>query len=243
MPDHQPTAKRWSTLAWDSEFFGFGIGRIQATDVSSAALAEICDEARAAGLRCLYWLVPGAATSQQRLATAQGFEFVDLRLELARDLAVPPHRTSTEVRTADTTDSPALRELFAATSFDTRFSRDTRFPAEKATELYQRWIARDLAEHTVLVATGPTSTVLLGAISLQCDEDRTGHIGLLAVAPTAAGRGVGQDLVSAALHHFAEQSCPQARVVTQGTNVAAQRVYQKAGFRTASADLWFHHWL
>ena len=31
-------------------------------------------------------------------------------------------------------------------------------------------------------------------------------------------------------------------VVTQGGNVAAQRVYQHAGFRTARTELWYHRW-
>jgi ribosomal protein S18 acetylase RimI-like enzyme len=32
-------------------------------------------------------------------------------------------------------------------------------------------------------------------------------------------------------------------VVTQGRNVAAQRLYQRAGFVTASTQLWYHRWL
>jgi hypothetical protein len=33
-----------------------------------------------------------------------------------------------------------------------------------------------------------------------------------------------------------------ATVVTQGRNVAAQRTYQGAGYRTSRTSLWFHRW-
>jgi len=31
-------------------------------------------------------------------------------------------------------------------------------------------------------------------------------------------------------------------VVTQGRNLAAQRLYQRNGFVTASLQLWYHRW-
>jgi ribosomal protein S18 acetylase RimI-like enzyme len=32
-------------------------------------------------------------------------------------------------------------------------------------------------------------------------------------------------------------------VVTQGRNVAAQKLYQSCGFTTCSVQLWYHWWL
>ena len=32
-------------------------------------------------------------------------------------------------------------------------------------------------------------------------------------------------------------------VVTQGRNYMAQRLYQSAGFKTFSTELWYHKWL
>jgi ribosomal protein S18 acetylase RimI-like enzyme len=33
-----------------------------------------------------------------------------------------------------------------------------------------------------------------------------------------------------------------ATVVTQGRNIASQRLYQKHGFVTQSIQLWYHRW-
>jgi RimJ/RimL family protein N-acetyltransferase len=45
-----------------------------------------------------------------------------------------------------------------------------------------------------------------------------------------------------ALQWFADQGMDSMEVVTQGRNVAAQRLYQKCGFATKEVQLWYHHW-
>ena len=32
------------------------------------------------------------------------------------------------------------------------------------------------------------------------------------------------------------------KVVTQGRNIAGQRLYQRCGFLTRSVELWYHKW-
>jgi RimJ/RimL family protein N-acetyltransferase len=48
--------------------------------------------------------------------------------------------------------------------------------------------------------------------------------------------------VAAALTAFADAGLSRARVATQAANVASQRLYQRAGFRTSEAALWLHRW-
>jgi dTDP-4-amino-4,6-dideoxy-D-galactose acyltransferase len=62
------------------------------------------------------------------------------------------------------------------------------------------------------------------------------------MAEDARGGGLGRELVRAALTRIAESGAREASVVTQGANVAAQRLFQACGFRTASTKLWFHRW-
>jgi ribosomal protein S18 acetylase RimI-like enzyme len=49
-------------------------------------------------------------------------------------------------------------------------------------------------------------------------------------------------LTEAALAWFCAQGLQRAQVVTQGRNIAAQRLYQKCGFRTGEIALWYHRW-
>ena len=41
---------------------------------------------------------------------------------------------------------------------------------------------------------------------------------------------------------FEQEDAEKIRVVTQGRNVAAQRLYQKCGFASSSMEIWFHRW-
>ena len=46
----------------------------------------------------------------------------------------------------------------------------------------------------------------------------------------------------AAMLAAAELGAKKIRVVTQGTNVAALKLYEKAGFRVCDVKIWFHRW-
>ena len=69
-----------------------------------------------------------------------------------------------------------------------------------------------------------------------------GSIGLIAVSEDARGQGLGGELVFGALGWCSEHGAAEVSVVTQGANIAAQRLFQLCGFRTASLGLWFHRW-
>jgi hypothetical protein len=49
-------------------------------------------------------------------------------------------------------------------------------------------------------------------------------------------------MVLAALDWFEMQGAKETTVVTQGRNVAAQRLYQQCGFITKTVQFWFHKW-
>jgi RimJ/RimL family protein N-acetyltransferase len=74
------------------------------------------------------------------------------------------------------------------------------------------------------------------------DPPDLGRIGIFAVAAEAQGKGLGHRLVDAALTWLARQGAARVTVVTQGRNSQAQRVYQRAGFRTHLVELWYHCW-
>jgi ribosomal protein S18 acetylase RimI-like enzyme len=54
--------------------------------------------------------------------------------------------------------------------------------------------------------------------------------------------GVGRKLVVASLGWFDAHGADRVTVVTQGRNIAAQRLYQRCGFLTRSTGLWYHRW-
>jgi dTDP-4-amino-4,6-dideoxy-D-galactose acyltransferase len=163
-------------------------------------------------------------------------------VEFERPLDEAPQPDSAgAVRVADLADEPAVAELAAQTITGTRFTLDRHFPQERIPLLYAEWVRRGLrsgAARRVLIAEPAAGFVVCGLDS----DDATGSIELIGVAAHSARRGIGLALVRAAHTMMCEAGCNRARVVTQGRNIPAQRLYQSLGYRTATVGWWLHRW-
>jgi RimJ/RimL family protein N-acetyltransferase len=49
-------------------------------------------------------------------------------------------------------------------------------------------------------------------------------------------------LIHAAQAWLEDEGARRVLVTTQARNIGAQRAYQRAGFVTASTEIWFHKW-
>ncbi|MEY3774806.1 MAG: hypothetical protein RLZZ129_1586 [Verrucomicrobiota bacterium] len=230
-------------LPWDSEFFGFRIGRLKSQRLTGMSLSSALAWANAERLRCAYFFADAECPATLALAHEGGFKFIDVRMELAlakgQMPALPP---PTAFRLAVAQDLPAIAALARTAHQDTRFFKDCNFPAAKAAEMYAAWIHRDFRLHRIFVAPG-THTDIAGYITCQHDKTMNiGQIGLIAVAATQRRQGLGRGLLAGALQWFRDSGCDAVRVITQASNVAAQRAYQSLGFRTAETCATFHRW-
>ncbi|MBI3886794.1 MAG: GNAT family N-acetyltransferase [Opitutae bacterium] len=231
-------------LPWDTDFFGFRVGRANATTLTRTSLDEVLQWCRAERIRCLYFAADREAPETLALAATGGFQFVDVRLDLSLSLGNRPALPAAgpSIRPAQPDDIPPLAALARHSHRDSRFFKDPGFPSSQAEELYAEWIRRDYRQHTVLTAGGGLPAAPSGYVTCQVSGGQRGRIGLIAVAPAQQGRGLGRALVNAALQWFHSAKCTEVRVATQASNVAAQRLYQAAGFRTAESSVWFHRW-
>jgi ribosomal protein S18 acetylase RimI-like enzyme len=161
-------------------------------------------------------------------------------MEFARHLAgaepVPGLRPATEA------DIPALERIAAASFHGTRYTSDPRFPADAVARLYPTWITNSVRGYADAVLVAEQAGAVAGFISCHRGESGEGSIGLVGVDAGARGGGMGAQLVHGALGWLAGAGCRDASVVTQGSNVAAQRLYQRAGFVTRRVSLWYHRW-
>lgn len=195
-------------LDWDTEWFGFPIATVMGAGTGPLPTHEF---------RCLYCL---CEPDHARWAEGEGFELIDIRVELDwQGTREAPTGIREEMGERD-----RLQELARDAFADSRFYQDERFPRERVDAMFGRWLER--------------SSVVL------TDDDRRGfitydhgHIGLVGVSAEARGAGLGVQLVNAA-----QARNPSLTVVTQGKNIAAQRLYQKCGFRTSAVKLWYHRW-
>jgi dTDP-4-amino-4,6-dideoxy-D-galactose acyltransferase len=228
-------------LDWDSEFFGRPVGRVCGLRLTVERLAAVDAWADRERVDCLYFLCDPTCPESSRLAEAGGFRLTDVRLTLRMTEGPPPAGPHPAVRPAGPADAAGLAAIARAAHTDSRFFYDGHFPEAACRALYVTWLRRSLdgwaAAVLVADAAGPA-----GYITCHRDDRGGGSIGLLGVAAAAQGQGLGRQLVAAARDWFADRGAAPVTVVTQGRNVAAQRLYQRAGFVTAEVGLWFHRW-
>lgn len=226
-------------LEWDSAFFGFPIGMVK-EGIKPSEIESAVREADERELRCTYLLAP--ANDQALLDSAQrhGFLVRDVRVELDRSVSGHP-AAMTGLRRAGCEDLSQLRPIARERFRGTRFFADDRFSADRSADLYVEWLCKGLRGERgwVALVTEDARGFVLCELS---PSSRTGTIALIGVASDATGRGLGSALIAGAGAIFSEASLLTATVVTQGHNVAAQRLYQTHGYRTAGVYLWLHRW-
>jgi len=237
---------RCSLLEWDSSFFGFPIAQLSGETLSEPSGRAVLKWCKASSVRCLYFLADPNSAETAEWAHRLDFKFVDVRVELSLGVGAPNISNVQEfaLRTAQASDITALRTIAREAHQDSRFFFDTNFPRAQAEELFATWIVKDCEGRAdkVFIAERKNSGPL-GYITCNLSKDsQTGRISLVGVAAECRGRGLGKMLVSQALEWIRSAGAQKVFVVTQARNVAAQRLYQAAGFRTDSVKVWYHRW-
>lgn len=237
-------------LPWDTEFFRCRIARVCRDTLEPEEALQIDEWSRSNGIQCLYFLSRADDARTIQTAEQRGFGLVDIRLTLGRTITDsdgsprldPPARVP--IRPVRPGDLPALQAMARALHDEARFFSDTHFPRQRAEEFYSTWITLECQgrAQSVLVAVSAADQPL-GYISSHLDTARLeGQIGLVGVNPEARGKGFGKSLVLAALDWYRLKGTREVTVVTQGKNLAAQRLYQQCGFLARNLQLWYHKW-
>jgi GNAT superfamily N-acetyltransferase len=83
--------------------------------------------------------------------------------------------------------------------------------------------------------------VIAGFVAVRLDRDASiGEVGLNAVDPALAGKGIGTSMYEFAVNRMKEAGIRVATVATGGdpSHAPARRAYQKAGFDVAIPSVW-----
>jgi GNAT superfamily N-acetyltransferase len=102
-----------------------------------------------------------------------------------------------------------------------------------------RAAAHRAAEAELIVAVDPASHEVLGTVTFCLNGSHYAEVSLageaefrmLAVAPTARGRGIGQELTRWCVDRAREQGCTAVALSTLDRMHTAHRLYERMGFR------------
>lgn len=232
-------------LEWDSRHFGLGVARIRRERLTKQEIEAALDYCRSESIQCLYFLADSKDLDGWTGAIEAGFRPVDIRVDLDRSEPAPTVRAADEepAELATEADLPALLRLAGAAFTESRFYRDENFPAGKAEELFALWTERGVRDREFFTVLRRSEGLPAGFLTGRAAGDGSGRIELVAVSDKLRGKGIGAQLLAASLREFQRRGCQAVSVATQGSNTAAQRLYQAHGFRTRSVRLWFHLWI
>jgi GNAT superfamily N-acetyltransferase len=193
----------------------------------------------------VYFLARSDDAATVRTAEAHGYRLTDVRVTLGCEVSTAHVALSgtAGVRPATQDDLPELEQIAGTAHRDSRFYFDGRFDVARCDAMYRAWIRNSVNGFADAVFVTGDSSRPCGYIT--CDLDREAKvcgIGLVAVHESSRRAGVGGRLVDGALAWCASTGAGRLTVVTQARNVVAQRLYQRRGFRTQSAELYYHKW-
>lgn len=236
-------------LPWDSEFFDLRIARVQSDRLDAGDLEPLEEWCTGNGIDCLYFLADPDAPESLIVAEESGFRLFDIRVQLRHVINRYPSRPIEEIpgyglRALLEHDTPVLMEIAGRIHHITRFWRDPGFPADRCSELYRRWLQRDVTDRAdrILVCECTGQPVGYVTCILDTDSPGCGTISLLGVHEAHRQKGMGSRLLRGAIEWFGSEGVVDVSVVTQGTNISSLRVYQEAGFLIDSMMVWFHRW-
>lgn len=240
------SATTLNLLPWDSAFFGIQIARLSGSVLHESHLPAIENWCRAKEVKCLYFLADSSSQETLRTVHKGGFKFVDMRMDLELSLAsfANQHSRDARVSVAKDEDLDVLEEMARRLHRNTRFFKDSNFPGERVMELYAEWLRRSFQspESTVFAARNSDGAPC-GYIACEKGESGgTGRIGLIGIAESSRGQGMGKALVSAAVAWLSSNGSSRVRVATQADNLAAVRLYVANGFSPVEVGAWFHRW-
>ena len=234
-------------LQWDSAHFGRRIARATSRQADMDSCEILLRACRDEAIECLYFLTE--ASDQATIAALQshGFEFVDIRLALSAQYSMLRPAALAEgirIRLGAERDLDQLLPIAGASFGQSRFYVDARFGRDRATAMFQIWLRKSFAgEPGAAVIVAEHEGAAVGFVTCHLHKPPgEGNIGLVGVAESARGLGCASGMIQQAGRWFAGQDVERLNVVTQGRNVAAQRLYQRNGFVTRSVELWFHKW-
>jgi len=195
--------------------------------LSEAAAREVADERE--HFDCLYLLADADDVETAERANQLGFRMVDVRITLAQTLSEPPGAASGDpmIRAAVDSDLPA--EAWRPRAIAARVLLRSPIRGDRVDQMYRIWIRNELNNPSATVWAIDDAAGVAGYTSCTVRGSES-EIGLVAVSE--ATRAQARRSRCGALGQLgAECGARRMTVVTQARNVAALRLYERAGFR------------
>lgn len=224
-------------LKWDSEFFGYEIGKVNIDNIESFDFENFKKEAEQFQLVYVF--------SKIKLFYAE-LKLVDEKAVFIRDTVnIMPSESEFKISSFDEKihDLEELIALSLKSGVYSRFNIDPNFKQDEYERLYRTWIlnsANGKLAFDIFLAIQENQ--IMGFTTIAKKTNKLADIGLVAVHEEARGKGVATALIERALQEAYKRQYTNIQVVTQFNNVPAKKLYYKTNFELKDLTNIYHYW-
>lgn len=223
---------------WDTDNLGLKIGNLTfETEISAQSISEARLEAKAEGYDLLY--IKGVHIPTEFLC--DNLALIDEKTIYIQQKKESFKYNSCTVSALNTNLSEDLLQLAYESGKYSRYNLDKNFPPSTFPTLYKQWIVNSLkgeiADDVLVVQKDGKS---IGLLTYQVVKN-VYVIGLVAISPQYAGKGIGTCLMQSFLSNVKTGS--EIEVATQRQNSIACHFYEKNGFNVKSTTNIYHFWI
>lgn len=234
-------------LEWDSNFFGFPIGRIYANGLTEEPLRKGLESAKPGNMEFVELFCDASDDESIDSSEKLGFHLADLRITLKKILGgdVSEDRVLKDLifKKANSEDIDRLKTVSSGLFKDSRYYRYQKFDKKNIDLMFQIWIEKSArGEFDDELYCLYNEMDILAFCSLKY-KGNAAAIGLFGVNRAYQGKGLGSLILKRLFHLLYKRRVTDVVVITQGKNSEALHLYQKNGFCVAVITLCYYKWL
>lgn len=226
------------SLVWDTEFFGYEIGKVTIKNPRVFNIEKL--KAEAVGYRLIYIF------SESELPHSS-LKLVDKKIVFSQkiDSRAIPSSSQNRIQSFDK-EIHNINELIALglkSGVYSRFNGDPNFVNNEYERLYGEWVRNSVNGKLAFdILVSLKSQEIFGFTTISRKSKDLADIGLVAVDEKARGKGIGTSLIKMAILRAQQNNFKKIQVVTQLDNVPAVNLYQKTNFGIEKVTNIYHYW-
>lgn len=217
-------------LTWDSELFGYPVGKINLSDNIYTNKQELNTLLRNSKYSLIYIFTAHNQQETEKEIVSLGGKKVDERIILSKNTEEYSSFQNEIIDYSENNPNKQLIELALLSGHLSRFKTDSEFVNNEYNLLYNKWIENSLADNKFTrIFVAKHKAEIAGMITMT-QKNEIATIGLLAVDKMYQRMNLGTELIKKADTEACLMKCSRISVATQGKNTAATNIYVKCGF-------------
>ncbi|TFV97245.1 GNAT family N-acetyltransferase [Algoriphagus kandeliae] len=226
-------SKLIQTLSFDSELFGYPVGKIN----WDSSMTEASFLVEASNFQLVYIF-----SEHELPLSSPDILHVDTKVIFEKNLKAEESFSGISTleesiqKYGEKETLQTLQFLAFESGHYSRFKVDSRQNSQEFEKLYKLWIDKAISQGNVLVAEN-----LSGMVTFD-EKEGFAQIGLIAVHPQHRRKSWGRKLIHAAEHEVFKRGFSLLKIPTQEANSPAMNLYQQMGYSLDKKTFIYHYW-